>query len=359
MNFGDCGRFRNAIGIVDGMVLIDAIGRSQGIDPARPIIGPFGRHIYHNGALRNLSTRLVPAVRQKRAAILRRDDPANTEFSVQSAWRKRLDRLISAQFHGLVLDYDGTIVSTENRYEPPSPEIIIELARLDNAGLAIGIATGRGGSAGEVLRAALPKSMHPRIVMGYYNGGYLKSLDIDIENDPAPADEAIKEVFQWLQSNRHLFREYRPKNSRVQIRLSVDDVESPERLLDEIRRCPALARGAVKVNRSGHGIDLFRADVSKRVVIEALAHRMKADDSAILCIGDSGSRGGNDNELLSHEFGISVGDVCGTPGGSWSLFGDEVTGPAAMIRILRAMQPDAPGTVRINLHSLETDFGLH
>ena len=359
MRFGDCGRFRNAVGIVDGMVLIEAIGRSQGVDPARPVIGPFGRPIYHNTALRNLSTSLVPAARQKRAAILRRDDPANTGFAVQSTWRKRLARLTAAKFRGLVLDYDGTMVPTENRCEPPSRAMIRELARLHNAGLAIGIATGRGGSAGEELRAALPGSMHSRIVMGYYNGGYLTALDIDIDKHPPPPDEAIEEVFQWLQRNRHFFRKYRPRNSRVQISLSVDDVESPERLLDEIQHCPALTRGAVKVNRSGHGIDLFRADISKRVVIEALAQDMEGDNSAILCIGDSGSRGGNDNELLSHEFGISVGSVCGTPGGSWSLFGDEVTGPAAVIRILRAMQPDAPGTVRINLHSLETDFGLH
>lgn len=352
MSFGDCGRFRNAVGIVEGMVLIEAMSRSVGIDPAKPIIGPFGKPMYENAGLQNSSTKLIPAVLQKRAAVLRRDDPDHTAFSIQAAWRKKLTSLSTAKFHGLVLDYDGTIVRTENRCEPPSVELIDEIVRLSEAGSAIGIATGRGGSAGEELRKALPKPMHPQIVMGYYNGAYIRSLHIDISKQPVPPDKAMEQVFDWLQGNKHLFREFQPRNSGVQIRISIDDLESPDCFLSETNRCSAIALGAVKVIRSGHGIDLIKADVSKTAVVEALAHNIAAKNPSILRIGDSGSRGGNDYELLSHELGISVDEVCGLPGGTWSLFGQEIKGPDALIRVLRALKPSVSGTTWLDLQSL-------
>ena len=41
MNFGDCGRFRNAVAIVEGLVIVAAMGHALQIDPAKPGVGPF------------------------------------------------------------------------------------------------------------------------------------------------------------------------------------------------------------------------------------------------------------------------------------------------------------------------------
>lgn len=65
-----------------------------------------------------------------------------------------------------MFDYDGTLVATAERFGPPRPEIISELTRLDQSGLRIGIATGRGNSAGADLRGPLPPDMYPRVLMG-------------------------------------------------------------------------------------------------------------------------------------------------------------------------------------------------
>ena len=46
IDIGDCGRLSNAIGIIDGLAMIEAMGQVVGIDPARPGYGEFGPAIY-------------------------------------------------------------------------------------------------------------------------------------------------------------------------------------------------------------------------------------------------------------------------------------------------------------------------
>src|SRR3546814_19719006 len=90
--------------------------------------------------------------------------------------------------------------------------------------------------------------------------------------------------------------------------------------------CPPIESGAFRYALSGHSIDFFAAATSKTRVMDMLRPRLAADAS-ILCAGDSGTRSGNDHEMLAHPLGISVGTVCGLPEGCWSMFGRRVTGP--------------------------------
>src|SRR3546814_12869040 len=84
--------------------------------------------------------------------------------------------------------------------------VTAELERLHRAGLKIGIATGRGGSAGESLRRALPACVHSSVLMGYYNGGFLQTLDIYIEHAPSPPADGMDEVLAWLDPPPTRFR---------------------------------------------------------------------------------------------------------------------------------------------------------
>jgi hypothetical protein len=74
-----------------------------------------------------------------------------------------------------------------------------------------------------------------------------------------------------------------------------------------------------------------------------------------LCVGDSGGRDGNDNELLSHAYGISVGTVCDRHDGCWTLFGKVLTGPEALVRLLQALKHAGDGCVRMDVSSLGLD----
>lgn len=54
--------------------------------------------------------------------------------------------------------------------------MVAEVVRLLRAGVPVGVATGRGGSAGNALRKAVPERLWERVVVGYYNGGELAPL---------------------------------------------------------------------------------------------------------------------------------------------------------------------------------------
>ena len=351
-HFADSGRFRNAIGIVQGLVWIEAMGQAVGIDPGRPGIADFGRSIYKDNSLMQLSEKLGPALRQKRCARLERDDPASNVGGIHAASRDWFARFSSASIGGIVFDYDGTIVPTEQRCAPPTKEIVDELKRLHSLGVRLAIATGRGGSAGEMLREVLPPEMQRHVLMGYYNGGYMKRLDVDIRHDPPEEAVEIKQAAAWLARRSDLFFESIAAEPRMQISIQLDNITDLERFNGEIATCGPIASGVVRITRSGHSLDLVPASSSKINVANRLAEGLTAD-VVVLRIGDQGSREGNDYEFLNHPYGISVKDVCGRDDGCWSLFGTKLTGPDALLCFVMALKSDLNGQVRIDIEALK------
>ena len=355
MDFGDCGRFRNAVGLVQGLVAVEAIGLAVGIDPGKPGIGDFGHALYASNALREMSARLGAAVRQKRAALLARDDPARSDTVVCGVEIQRLEAMAAQPIGGIVLDYDGTIVTNNARLDPPPRTVVDELVRLHRAGIVVAIATGRGGSAGEMLREVFPKDMHAHVFVGYYNGGYLQPLDVDIVVQPAPRDPLVAETDAWLRTNPWLFEgAYPGRDSGVQIAIPLSGLRRPEEFERNVTGCPPIASGAVRISRSGHSYDLFPAAVSKIAVVGRVREKL-GEGPAIICVGDSGARYGNDNEMLSCPFGISVGRVCGRHDGCWSLFGTDLTGPDALVRLLGAFRTNGSGETRLDIVALGLD----
>jgi fructoselysine-6-P-deglycase FrlB-like protein len=354
IDLADCGRLSNALGVVDGLGLIEGMGQALGIDPAKPGYGAFGPPMYANRSLAVLVRDLSPPVRQKRAAMAQADERAAEPNPLLEISRGRLKLLREATIGGLVLDYDGTLVSTSERYHPPRPEILEQLERLDGAGARIGIATGRGSSAGRDLRAVLPKQMHQRVIVGYYNGGHIATLDIDLDEYPAPVDPIMAEAADWLQSHDDLFVTPTYKVGGLQITIDSRALRKPYRFRRDMLDCPAVRTGRAIVTGSGHSFDIVATTSSKLRVVSEL-RRVVARGSEILCFGDSGSRTGNDHALLSHPFGISVGEVCGTPDGCWSLFGDHSTGPDALLRALRALLISVSGEIRLDIDLLLLD----
>lgn len=354
LDFGSCGRLDNALALIDGLGVLEAMGEVLGIDPGKPGIGEFGRSIYEDRSLSDLADTMPANVRHKRAAIAKSDthDPDDDPLNVIG--RTRLEVLSKIEIGGVVFDYDGTIVTTAERWSVPDQAIVDELVRLHHAGLAIGFATGRGGSAGEDLRKVLPAEMLPSILIGYYNGGHLRTLDVDIEQDHVMADPAITETAEWLRQRSELFLHQEFKHREVQITVNMDRLCHPYRFPVDMEACPPFKDGRVRVSGSGHSYDIIPATSSKLVVVEALRTQLPAQ-AEVVCFGDSGSRSGNDHALLSHRFGISVGEVCGSANGCWSLFGAGPTGPDAILKILRSLIPSKSGKIRLDVASLGCD----
>ncbi len=77
------------------------------------------------------------------------------------------------KFRAVVFDYDGTLCSSNATDTPPPEPVCAHITRLAEAGVMIGIASGRGGSIAESFEVLFDKSLWPRIRLGLYNGGWI------------------------------------------------------------------------------------------------------------------------------------------------------------------------------------------
>ncbi len=350
IDLGHAGRFVSAASIAQGLEIVRALGERAGIDPAKPGPGQFAGAIYGDPGLVDLARSLDPAVRHKLDAIQLHDDHSCPQTSAVAARRTWIDAMSVVPIGALLLDYDGTLVTTDARLDPPSPEIVAELTRLAEGGIALGFATGRGGSAGVALRNALPERLHPDVIMGYYNGGHLRPLAVDIESDRPSPNLDLAALADWIEARGMLAAEVSLKRGEVQLTVRHSELTDPKSFVAAVTGFPAVSVGRLKVLSSHHSFDVLPAATSKTSVT---AHMQNAigEASSILAIGDSGEPGGNDTELLGRPPSISVDGVCGNLGGSWSVFGHSAKGPDALLRILRALRLEK-GHARLDIESL-------
>lgn len=349
------GRMSNAVGIVKGLAAIAHFGSVVGIDPGRPGRGPFAEAIYDNAALLDLAEGLTSAVRHKAAAKMLHDPTDDAGVSLCAVGQDRLRDLGKARFLGVVLDYDGTVVPnepTEARLGPPSKLVMDELVRLIDCGIRVGFATGRGGSAGIKLREALPERVHQHVLMGYYNGAHVRTLDVDIGSDRPGIDKGVAAIADWIRAADVLRDGVELDAGEVQVTINHSDVMDVAGFAARLAACPEVAAGEVRILSSHHSFDIVPRGTSKLGVVKQLAG---ADgEGSVLGVGDSGSPMGNDRELISGPHGVSVNSVCGSHSGTWTLFGSSIRGPDALSRMLRAALVE-DGAMRIDLSELDLD----
>ncbi len=346
---GGCGRFETAISVFSALAVVEAMGDTLGVDPARPGVSDFGRALFDSTTLSDAVARLSPPLRAKRLAVHRYDaenaarDLAEAHLRVRALWAE-------AEVRGLVLDYDGTLVTTENREALLGEELSAQLQERMAQGLRIAVATGRGGSAGERLRDALPAGVHGDFLVGYYNGALIRALDLDIREEPRPPAPAIAKALAWLEAASVVPAEH-VRNSLVQLTIPRDQAPDIGAFEAALR---AAGHTDLRLVQSGHTVDICLASTCKTAVVDALAARWGFDDRHILRVGDSGGPQGNDHALLASEMGISVGDLCGRALHGWPMFGAPGAGPTAVLRLLKALRAQPDGWFQIDLDALDT-----
>ncbi len=99
-------------------------GEVRGIDPGRPGVPEFGRKLYNLPLPRPVSPNAVTGLSEREAAAIKRKaglDPHRLNQAGELAgWHSALNefrtRIETTVFSGVVLDYDGTVVDTRQRF---------------------------------------------------------------------------------------------------------------------------------------------------------------------------------------------------------------------------------------------------
>lgn len=301
------------------IVLVGRAGRAHGVDVGRPSVATFGRRMYH---LSRRSKRvpseytIVERKTRRRWDALERDGTLDKWIK---AFKTFQAALLKTTFVGVVFDYDGTLCTAAERFTGCRGEIIEELQRLLDGGVAVGIATGRGKSVRHDLRQKLSPQVWGRVLVGYYNGSDIAPLGDETRPLVGPASQPLQEILRALEATGVLEAATVTVRAR-QITIEVASDSSLVSLWDAIAHV-VLTRPetGVTVVRSTHSIDLLDRGVSKRAVVSAIRELSGMPNGHVLCIGDQGRWPGNDSVLLQEPFSLSVDEASGDQRTCWNL----------------------------------------
>ena len=211
-------------------------------------------------------------------------------------------------FRAIVFDYDGTLCSSQRHDNPPPETVVAQLRKLVEAGVYIGIASGRGGSIQEVLRESFPKNCWPKVHLGLYNAGCI----VDLATDPSESrrtSEFLSHVTRIVRRLKALgvpiekIRTTHPYQVSVRFQEGVQ-TESNWLVIADAMRQAGLDLDSVV--RSKHSVDVLGEGVNKSHLVAHLIQKFRIDPYEILTMGDQGAWPGNDSSLLEHRFSLSV-----------------------------------------------------
>lgn len=314
------------LSLMAAMQLSGWAGVERGIDPGRPNVAQFGRKLYHL-TLPKQQDSIVKGLTENEHAALRRKIKSSTvlfeqskktlEYKSLSKFKKSLSEMA---IKGIIFDYDGTLVDTRRRFDPPESIICSQIERLIEHDVKIVVATGRGKSVAESLQKGLGKKTSSKIHIAYYNGAEIGSADNkSIPDGVSLPCRGLDEVSKLLKSDPLISSRVEQEDRQFQISLVCKDSSIENLVWDKVQSIIlACDNKGIKVGRSGHSIDILGPDVSKISAIRYLSDNGIAPKN-ILKIGDKGAWPGNDFALLNEAFSLSVDEVNSSLDTCWNL----------------------------------------
>jgi hydroxymethylpyrimidine pyrophosphatase-like HAD family hydrolase len=334
-------------GFLHVLAFVGRLGKARRVDPGRPGVSEFGRQLYRLREGEGVG-RKQPLAKEVAAAAVRRKIVAcglstptgDQEKFWRNALRQALHSFMAATFNAAIFDYDGTLCTTAERFTGPSPAIGSRLASLLNAGIPIGIATGRGNSVRSDLRRLIQHRFWQQIVIGYFNGAEIGALDDDSHpTDNEQVCPALQHVAKALASNAYIRSNCTVKKRPLQISILPNTRDSAATLWAITAECLGLCgANGIRVVTSAHSVDIIAPGVSKLNLVRSLQYD---SHSAILCVGDRGRWPGNDYELLQHRYALSVDRVSPDPVSGWNFAPPGYRGTQATIFYLDCIHPDS------------------
>ena len=314
------------------------IGDQQKIDPGRPGVPPYGSRIYQLGPIiyqRNRGVRYSEienvAVNRKQAArgtIGSNEDRAR----VCSAFATYTAMLQEISFGAFVADFDGTVVGAGVFDGPLDSSVIAFFTKLIEHGVPIYFATGRGDSIHRILEASFPTEVWDRLFVSYYNGALTLPLNESSRlAEGLPSDPMLDQVFEILQHDPLLLEASRVANKRSQITVRVGARASTTAAASRVRDIvDKHAHDTLRVVQSSHSIDIIPTKRTKLACVDFAVRRL-SPAHAVLTMGDRGALGGNDFDLLTHPYSLSVDTVSTALDCCWNLLPPGVRNTAGLI----------------------------
>lgn len=330
--------------LIKAFHFVNELGMARGIDPGRPGVPPYGRLLYNLNYYK-LTNRILPneetinvAVRRKLGVAAERDVPLWEYY--RDACKHFVQRLNRGKYTTIAFDYDGTLSPQDHtsRYtDSLCDEIKNALQRLLKCGVEIRVATGRGKSVGNSFKNSFDQKYWPQIKVGYYNGACLlplgeekkieewKNMALDPELK-ALEDELIKRLPKNCAN-------YKFEERSLQLSIEGEMTEAESRMIYETCREIIWDKqiDGIRVWCSSHSMDIvvFR-EVSKLRVVE--------DPECTLCIGDYGTVEGNDYEMLTSKYSLSVDRVSMNAESCWNIVPSGMKGIDATLYYLSHMK---------------------
>jgi hydroxymethylpyrimidine pyrophosphatase-like HAD family hydrolase len=333
--------------LLRAFALVGALGRRVRIDPGRPGVPAFGSLLYHlapprlpRAAKRN-EWDVAVAIERKLSAIASPNAAVSQRVSkAATAYQQEITR---AKFHGVALDFDGTVATSGLKpNEKLPPEVTAALIRLLKARVVVGIATGRGDSCHSNLCSALPERYWSRVWVCHLNGASVGVLSDLVRKLPTwPALPELAAISEDLAADAilHEIAEIAPKGPQLTLRpKSPQDAQAVEALA----RFIIMQRhsGAARVVASSHTVDIVPRASSKLALASAIK-KVYGTGANILAIGDRGDLGGNDFELLSQPYSLSVDRVSPDLRSCWNFLPEGVSHHAGTVFYLERIRLSA------------------
>ena len=241
--------------------------KSHGIDPGRPKVPQFGRKLYHLRAIPKspLNGIAIPefeanAIERKSGLTIPTLHARNQLDEWRTHYRTFRKTLSRTSFHGVIFDYDGTLCGSAERFTGLRKEVIARLVALLQAGIVVGIATGRGKSVKEVLRSQIrQRSLQKLVVIGYHNAGEIGWLDDDSEPpDAPPLHESLSSIKAALTKSGFVSQNSRLEAKGRQITLEANSPLIIQDLWEYVSDIvPRHAATGVQLVQSTHSIDVL------------------------------------------------------------------------------------------------------
>ena len=304
---------------------VNDLGEARGIDPGKPGVPGYGRLLYNLDYFK-LTNRILPVEKTLEVAVLRKLGVAGRENAplwvhYSEACQRFVRQLNRGKFTTVAFDYDGTLSASDRKSRFTNglcDEIRDALMPLLENGVRIVVATGRGKSVGESFQKSIDQKYWPQIKVGYYNGACLLVLG---EEDKLkvwreqPFDSELKALEEELKLRLPKgCVDYKFAERSLQLSIEGEMTQTESQLVYETCREIIWDKQMkdIRIWRSSHSVDIVvYHEVSKQRVIE--------DPERTLCIGDYGTVEGNDYEMLTSKYSLSVDRVSKNAESCWNI----------------------------------------